>query len=100
MTVILGIGRLKPPVARLALVANLGLVLIAASIAAAPPTRAIIGGVPTAAGSFPFLVDTGGCTATLIAPDRVLTAAHCVAGTQAQYLHPQLGDVHGPAADR
>ena len=26
----------------------------------------------------PFVASTGGCTGTLIAPDRILTAAHCI----------------------
>ncbi|MCA9488305.1 MAG: serine protease [Myxococcales bacterium] len=54
--------------------------------ALADPPAPIVGGVPAAPGDWPDVValytigDSVGCTGTLVAPDLVLTAAHCVAG--------------------
>lgn len=44
---------------------------------AADPAGAVIGGYRVDPATVPYLADLGGCTGTLIAPDRVLTAAHC-----------------------
>jgi len=40
-------------------------------------TSTIIGGVKSKPGDFPYFVDMGGCGGALIAPDVVLSAAHC-----------------------
>ncbi len=55
----------------------------AAAVMTTPaPADAIVGGVATPKWIYPFVGGVGyyggGCTATLIAPDAVLTAAHCV----------------------
>lgn len=39
--------------------------------------KRIVGGNQAVQGEFPFFVDINGCGASLIAPDIVLTAAHC-----------------------
>ena len=57
--------------------------LIAALLLAATPARAIVGGAPAAgelAGQAVLIVSTRGasCTGAVLAPDVVLTAAHCV----------------------
>jgi secreted trypsin-like serine protease len=57
------------------------LVLIAASVLAWPaPAPAVVGGHPADPSAHPWLVGDGGCTGALVAPDRIVTAAHCVEG--------------------
>src|SRR4051794_11523737 len=61
------------------LVPGLPLAAALASLAA-PPAGAVVGGRDVVAGDYPWLVGSRGCTGALIAPDRVVTAAHCVRG--------------------
>jgi hypothetical protein len=53
--------------------------VLAACVAAAP-AGAVVGGTPVAPEAVPWFASLGGCGGTLVAPARVLTAAHCVAG--------------------
>ena len=60
-------------------------VVAAAAVAAlaavlAAPAGGVSGGREVSIARAPFVAKVGGCTATLVAPDRVLTAAHCVDG--------------------
>jgi hypothetical protein len=42
------------------------------------PAGAVVGGTPQDPGDVPWYADVGNCGGTLIAPDRVMTAEHCV----------------------
>jgi secreted trypsin-like serine protease len=51
---------------------------VLASLVIAAPASAVSGGATVDISTVPFVVGLGNCTGTLIAPDRILTAAHCV----------------------
>jgi secreted trypsin-like serine protease len=55
------------------------LLALVAACAVAAPAGAVVNGTPVDIATVPWFADTG-CGATLVMPDRVLTAAHCVAG--------------------
>jgi hypothetical protein len=55
-------------------------VLVLGLLVPVPSASALVAGSPTSAGRYPWYVSVDGCGGTLIAADRVLTAAHCVAG--------------------
>ena len=76
------------------------LVTIAVLLLAASPSWAVSGGAAVPPASYPFVGVVGGiCTGTLIAPDRVLTAAHCLAGMQNQDASVRLGATSADALD-
>ena len=53
-----------------------------------PATASVVGGQGAPAGAYPWMVALSrGCGGTLIAPDRVLTAGHCVEGLRVSDAH-------------
>jgi secreted trypsin-like serine protease len=65
----------------------------AAPAAAAPTARAaVVGGGIAPAGAYPWIVAMSrGCGGSLIAPDRILTAAHCVEDLRVDSLRLYVG---------
>jgi len=64
---------------------SLLLIAALALAAAAAPAGAVSGGKKTAIAKAPYLAWLpSGCTGTLIAPDRVLTAGHCLEETRSR----------------
>jgi secreted trypsin-like serine protease len=67
----------------------------AASVGAQRPATAraaVVGGRDARAGKYPWIVALSvGCAGTLIAPDRVLTAGHCVEDLRASQLRLYVG---------
>lgn len=84
------------------LLALVPLALAAATPAAASPTAPVVGGDPSRPGRWNDAAvilygDIPGCTGTLIAPDLVLTAGHCIGGVS----RVKLGevDITSPAGE-
>ena len=55
-------------------------VLIVAAAFVARPAHAVVGGKPVPATLVPWFATLDGCGGTLVAPDRIATAGHCVRG--------------------
>lgn len=56
---------------------------VLATAAWATPAGAVVNGEKVDPATVPWYVDLGSCGSTLVSPDRLLTAAHCVRGMQA-----------------
>ena len=54
------------------------------ALLAAAPAHAIVGGTTIDVNEVPWFANIRGCGGTLVAPDRVVTAAHCVEGSAPQ----------------
>jgi hypothetical protein len=87
--------------------ASLGaLGLVATALALTPPAGGVVGGRPVAPGEFPYVVELtsptygGLCTASLIHPTVVLTAAHCATVPLTTDLQVRIGnDVAGSGGE-
>jgi secreted trypsin-like serine protease len=67
------------------------LIALAALLAAATPAGAVSGGRHAPIANDPYVAWMPNCTGTLIAPDRVLTAAHCIVDASPQFLPLLVG---------
>jgi len=65
------------------------LLAAAALLLVAAPAQAVVGGKRVAVGEVPWFANLdGSCGGTLVAPDRVVTAGHCVIGVSLDELDP------------
>ena len=73
------------------------LTLLAACLVVAAPAGAVSGGKKASPADVPFIVALpNGCTGTLIAPDRVLTAGHCLDNFTPTNFRLHLGTAQNP----
>jgi len=73
------------------------LTLLAASLVLAAPAGAMSGGKKASPADAPFIVALpNGCTGTLIAPDRVLTAGHCLDNFTPSNFRVHIGTATNP----
>jgi secreted trypsin-like serine protease len=73
------------------------LTLLALGLVLAAPAGAVSGGKKASPADVPFIVALpNGCTGTLIAPDRVLTAGHCLDNFAPTNFRVHIGPLHNP----
>jgi secreted trypsin-like serine protease len=58
----------------------LAVAAVATALALPAAAPAVVGGTPASPREYPWYASIAGCGGSLVAPDRVLTAAHCVTG--------------------
>jgi secreted trypsin-like serine protease len=74
---------------------RIGVALFAAALMLAAPAGAVSGGKQANVADVPFIASLpDGCTGTLIAPDRVLTAGHCLDNVTPTNFNVHLGTLH------
>ena len=73
---------------------RLPLLTAALCLVAAAPAGAVVDGEPLDEAQVPWFANLG-CGGSLVAPDRVLTAAHCVGGERARRPHRRGPGAHG-----
>ena len=83
---------------RLTIAAVVGLLGLLGVLALAPPSHAVVGGSPVSPATYPWFVPLSGCGSVLIAPDRLLTAAHCVGRHSIDQLVDARADKRLPRA--
>ena len=83
----------RAPVALAAVLLCLGLASAVPAAADGPTARgAVVGGEDAPRGAYPWIVALSrGCGGTLIAPDRILTAGHCVEDLRVTDLRAYVG---------
>ena len=73
------------------------LTLLALGLVLAAPAGAVSGGKKASPADVPFIVSLpNGCTGTLIAPDRVLTAGHCLDNFSPINFRVHIAPAHNP----
>jgi V8-like Glu-specific endopeptidase len=76
---------------------RIGVALLAAGLVLAAPAGAVSGGKTAKPADVPFIASLpNGCTGTLIAPDRVLTAGHCLDNFSPTNFRVHIGTLHNP----
>src|SRR3954470_18457818 len=76
---------------------RIGVALLAAGLVLAAPAGAVSGGKRAKVADVPFIAALPeGCTGTLIAPDRVLTAGHCLDNFSPTNFRVHIGTARNP----
>src|SRR5215467_9745303 len=73
------------------------LTLLVAALVVAAPAGAVSGGKTASPADVPFIAALpNGCTGTLIAPDRILTAGHCLDNFTPNNFRVHIGTASNP----